>query len=248
MKTPLSLFVAVVLSVLPAMADGPVPIRLAADQYVRQAIPIDINTQQSPVFVRGDDLEFDVAILTNGGVMPNWTNIATITLSIYQEQNDTDPPLMTSTLTNNNPAHTNWAAPWTNAINTNLSQGAWTNNTGLGPRGYPTNFAARFIFPSAQTAISLNGQASAGYWIRIYVTTAYTPPAVITCLQGPITVLDGPIANVAAPVPGQVRFWTINGATVIQIRDDTSGLYRTLGVEDDPGTGTPMFYLSDQGY
>jgi hypothetical protein len=42
-----------------------------------------------------------------------------------------------------------------------------------------------------------------------------------------------------------MRFWTVAGVSVLQIRNDSDGLYYTVGIEND--NGVPSLYLSDTG-
>jgi len=65
----------------------------------------------------------------------------------------------------------------------------WSNN----PSG-TTNYSAEFNFTDAQTSISLNSQPSASFWLRLFATTTDSIPRVVTYLEAPITVYDGPIS------------------------------------------------------
>jgi len=166
---------------LPAYADSGAPIRLACDQAVRQGIPVDANTGQSPIFTRGDTVEFQLGFFANGAIVTNWTNISSATLAVFAVQNDTNAPLMLTNL------------PVTAAgFNTNCSASNWTN----GAWTYTTNQHLDVTFGTNLTSISIGGQASQGYWLRVFLTT--TNAGIITALEGPITVQDGPIGPGAA--------------------------------------------------
>jgi hypothetical protein len=160
------------------------PIRLACDEAIRAGIPVDLNTGGSPLFTRGDDLEFQLGFFQNGVLITNWANVNMVTLSIYQLQNDTNPPLLATNLYVTN-----------TSFNTNLTQTDWTN--GLNQIA-STNQHADIFIPGALSAITLNGQASQGYWLRVEIQTTNAVAKIYTALLGPITVQDGPIGQQAA--------------------------------------------------
>ncbi|MGA2556771.1 MAG: hypothetical protein ABSG04_10920 [Verrucomicrobiota bacterium] len=205
------------------------PIRLLCDLALRGTHPNDLNTGAPPVFYRGDDVEIDIGIGMDGVLLtPNLSNITSVTCQIFQSESDTNPPMISCTVL-------------AEAMNLTLTAAQWTGDT------TPFNHAA-FIFPNSQTAVSLNGQASASYWLRITLLTADATPKVITLLDGPITVLDGPINTATPPLAGgKVRFQVVDGALVLQILNDSDGHYYTVGIENGVG-GVPTLYLSDIGY
>jgi hypothetical protein len=203
------------------------PIRLFCDLAQRGTHPSDLNTGAPPVFYRGDDIEIDIGIGMDGALLvPSLSNITSVTCQLFLTENDTNAPMMSATVL---------AA----AMNLTLTAEQWAN-------GNTPFYHAAFVFPNSQTAISLNGQASASYWLRITLLTANTTPKNITLLDCPITILDGPISSASAPPPGNMRFWTVAGVPVLQIRNDSDGLYYTVGIEND--NGVPSLYLSDTGY
>jgi len=204
------------------------PIRLLCDLAQRGTQPSDLNTNAPPVFYRGDDVEIDIGIGSAGALLaPTLTNITSVTCQIFAGgEADTNAPVMSRTVL---------AA----AMNLTLTAAQWTNNT-------TPFYHAAFIFPNAQTAVSLNGQASANMWLRITLATADATPKNITLLDCPITILDGPISGAGAVPTGNVRFWTVGGLSVLQVRNDSDGKFYTLGVENSGGV--PTLYLSDVGY
>jgi hypothetical protein len=149
------------------------------------------------------------------------------------------------------------------AMNLGLTAGQWTGNAA------PSNHAA-FVFPNAQTVVSLGGQPSANLWLRITLQTADAVAKVITLAQGPMTVYDGPVtgqspalysiglASVSgvpsvslgsAALPaftGNCRFFTVSGVQVWQVKNSGNGLFYTVGVENVGGV--PTLYLSNAGY
>ncbi len=204
------------------------PIRLFCDLAARNEPVIDLNTGQAALFYRGDDVEIDVGIGESGALLaPTLSNITSVTCQVFAGgQADVNAPVMACTVL---------AA----AMNLTLTAAQWTADT--------TPFChAAFIFPSAQTAVSLNGQASAAMWLRITLLTADTTPKQITLLDSPVTVLDGPISGAGALPTGNVRFAVIGGVSVLQIRNDTDGKFYSVGIESGVG-GTPALYLGDAG-
>ena len=206
------------------MALTPLPIRLFCDL----ASPGNLNdlnrNNQPPIFYRGDDIEIDIGLGENGALLTSLTNIASVTSQLFAAENDTNAPMMTST---------------TSAINTGLTQTQWSNNT-------TPFYHAAFLFPNSQTAISLNGQASVNYWLRITAQTTDSASKTITLLNGPITVKDGPITSVSVPPLAALRFFVVAGQIVPQLLDTSTGLYHTLAILNDSGALT--IQLSDQGY
>jgi hypothetical protein len=203
------------------------PIRLLCDLAARGTQPTDINTGAPPLFYRGDDIEIDIGIGTDGVLLtPNLSNITSVTCQVFANgENDVNAPVMSSTVL---------AA----AMNLTLTVAQWTAESAA-PH-------AAFIFPSSQTTVSLNGASSATMWLRITLLTADATPKQITLLDCPITVLDGPISGAGALPTGNVRFAVVAGVTVLQIRNDSDGLFYTVGLEDGVG-GIPTLYLSDTG-
>jgi hypothetical protein len=203
----------------------PLPIRLFCDLAARQNV-VDLSTLQAPVFFRGDDIEIDIGIGLNGLLLTSLSNVASVTCQIFQSENDTNAPMMSGTVL---------AA----AMNLGLTQPQWTANTS-------PFYHAAFIFPNSQTAISLNGQASVNYWLRLTAQTTDSPPRVITLLDGPITVKDGPISTASAPPVGGFRLYTVAGQIVPQVLNGSDGKFYTLMVETV--AGLPTLTLSDTGY
>jgi len=209
----------------------PLPIRLFCDV----AAPGNLNdlnrNSQPPSFYRGDDIEIDIGLGENGSLLTSLASsgaggVASVTCQLFQTENDTDDPMMSCTVLGS-------------AMNLSLTQTEWTNNT-------TPFYHAAFIFPNSQTAISLNGQSSINYWLRIFATTTDTTPKVITLLEGAINIKDGPISSASVPPLAQFRFYTVAGQIVPQLLDCTTGLYHTLAILNDAGTLT--LQLSDTGY
>jgi hypothetical protein len=207
------------------MSLSPLPLRLFCDLAARSNV-IDLNTSQGAAFYRGDDIEIDIGIGQNGALLTSLGNIASVTCQLFQSETDTSPPMMSGTVLAAN-------------MNLGLTQTEWTNNTS------PFCHAA-FLFPNSQTAMSLNGQASVNYWLRIVAQTTDSPPKIITLLDGPITVRDGPISTASAPPPGYFRFYTVAGNVVPQLYDPVSGHYYNL--EIDTVNGVRTLSLGDTAY
>jgi len=203
----------------------PPPIRLFCDLAARQNI-VDLSTLQAPMFYRGDDVEIDIGIGQSGQLLTSLGNVASVTCQIFKSENDTNGPLMSSTAL---------AA----SMNLGLTQLEWSGNTS------PFCHAA-FIFPNSQTAISLNGQPSVNYWLRITAQTTDSPPRLITLLDGPITVKDGPVSTVSAPPLGGFRLYTVAGQIVPQVLNAGDGKYYTLNVETIGGVVT--LTIDNTGY
>ena len=210
-----------------------VPIKLLCSLDAPGAFT-DLNREAGTSFIRGDDIQFDLAIGYEGQVItstagndegfPIISYINSITLQIFQSRNDTNPPMLSAT---------------TSTINTALTQADWTNIA-------TPFFHASIVIPNSQTAIPLNGAPSQNYWLRITAQTRDATPKTVTILDGPITVFDGPVSAASPPPLGGFRFYTINGVVVPQLLDPTTGLYHTLSLLNDSGTFTVQ--LSDQGY
>ncbi len=212
---------------------SPLPIRLFCD-LAAPANLFDLTRSQAPLFYRGDDIEIDIGIGTNGALLaPTIASsgaggIASVTCQLFQEENDTNAPMMSCTV------------PAAN-MNLTLTQTNWN-------AGGSANSHAQFIFPNSQTAITLNGAISANYWLRITAQTSDTTAKTITLLDGPITVKDGPIGGgggSAAPATG-ARWFIVGGQEVFQILDTGTGLYHTLTCFSDGGVET--LQIGDQGY
>ncbi len=209
----------------------PLPIRLFCD-LAATANLFDINRSQAPAFYRGDDIEIDIGIGANGTLLAppigssGAGGIGSVTCQLFQEENDTNGPMMSSVALAAN-------------MNLGLTQANWN-------AGGSANSHAQFIFPNGQTAVSLGGQASVNYWLRITAQTTDATPKTITLLDGPITVKDGPISTASAPILGGARFFTVDGHVVFQILDTGTGLYHTLTCFNDGGVET--LQISDQGY
>jgi hypothetical protein len=192
----------------------------------------DLTRSQAPAFYRGDDIEIDIGMGQNGALLaPTIASsgaggIASVTCQVFESENDTDSPMMSRTVLAAN-------------MNLVLTQANW-NAGGSG------NSHAQFIFPNSQTAISLGGEASVNYWLRITAQTTDSPAKTITILDGPITVQDGPISTGSAPPLAGWRTFTVNGLPVLQILDAGTGLYHTLSCYNDNGVET--LQISDTGY
>jgi hypothetical protein len=211
---------------------SPLPIRLFCDIAAPQT-RVDLNrTNAAPQFYRGNDIEIDIGIGQNGALLaPTIASsgaggIASVTCQVFASENDTNAPMMAGTVTAAN-------------MNLTLTQGNWN-------AGGSANSHAQFIFPNSQTAIPLNGAASQSYWLRIFATTTDTTPKIIPLIEGPITVLDGPMTELSAPPLAGARFYTVNGQVVFQILDPTTGLYHTLIAVNEGGV--EELQVSDQGY
>jgi hypothetical protein len=211
---------------------GPLAIRLFCDLAARNSNsnPVtDLNTGQPAFFYRGDDVEVDIGIGQGGALLaPTLTNITSVTAQIFAKENDTGAPMMSCTVAAAN-------------MNAGLTAAQWTGNTA-------PFYHAAFVFPNAQTYITLNGASSQSYWLRITLTTGDGTPKTLTLLDGPITVLDGPVNATPAAGWGNARFWTDgSGNLVLQIKNDSDGKFCTVGVENGAG-GLPGIYLGDVGY
>ncbi len=204
----LLLFTVFFCCVAPARAQFAIPVRIGADV-------VNPGGNVARALITGNSWEFDVAILANGQVSNIWPYTSTITLSICTGQNATATPLLSATLTNGNPLCTNFADATVSSINTNLSQSAWSNNGGIGPLGYPTNLHARFVFPSAQTAISLSGGISRQCVLFITLTsTNATAPQILTAFIGTVSLSAGStLGGASVPIPYAV---IVNGAGTLQ--------------------------------
>lgn len=206
---------------------GPLAIRLFCDLANRGTQPMDINTSQPPMFYRGDDVEIDIGLGMDGTLLaPPLSNIASVTCQVFGSENDPNAPQMSSTV----------AAA---AMNLGLTAAEWTGVTA-------PYYHAAFLFPNGQTTVNLNGQASANLWLRIFLTTADSPAKQVTLAEGSITVKDGPVSGAGAVTAGNVRFWTVNGVNVLQVRNDTDGKFYTVGIENVAGAAT--LYLGNTGY
>jgi hypothetical protein len=212
----------------------PDPIRIACDLKNQVQSPIqDLNANGAPAsFVRGDQVEIDIAIFESGSLLTGLTQtgpggISSVAFYLYQNQNDSQQAgvLMGG-------------------------QGYSVNVTGLTTTqwnaGGSANCHFKFIFTTAQTSLSIGGATSISYWMRIVGTSSDNPPVKITLLEGPIQIMDGPIASTATPTYGTFRSYDANGQTVPQLLC-SDGLYHTLiGQQTSPGVFS--LTLSDTGY
>ena len=204
---------------------APLPIRLFCD-LAAPANLLDLNRGQPPCFYRGDDIEIDIGIGESGNLLASLSNVASVTAQVFAGENDTNPPMMSCTVAAAN-------------MNLGLTPTEWTSDTAPGCH-------AAFIFPNNQTGISLNGQNSVNYWLRVTALTTDSPAKIITLLDGPITVRDGPISTVSPPAASGLRLYSVGGRIVPQLLDTSTGLYHTLAIFNDNGVLT--LQLSDQGY
>jgi hypothetical protein len=211
---------------------APLPIRLFCDLATPNQLN-DLNrNSQPPSFYRGDDIEIDIGIGQSGALLTGLADsgaggVASVTLQIFAAENDTNSPMIAATVLGS-------------AMNLGLTQTEWTNDT-------TPFYHAAFVIPGSQTAVSLNGQASVNYWMRITATTSDATPKTITILDGPITVKDGPISTASVPPAAQFRGYVVAGQTVFQLLDTSTGLYHTLAILNEGG-GELTLQLSDQGY
>src|ERR1700722_2931985 len=221
---------------------APLPIRLFCDA-ANPAQVIDLNTGGAAFFYRGDDIQIDIGLGNNAALLTALSNsgaggIASVTAQLFQDENDTNSPMMAGTVL---------AA----SMNLTLTQAQWNNNTNTGsPIAdpiLPTTYQhASFLFSNAVTAISLNGAASVNYWLRITALTTDTPAKTITFLDGLITVKDGPISTASPPVPAFFPFYTVGGNVIPQLYDPISGHY--YNIEIDTVMGVRTLSLGDTAY
>jgi hypothetical protein len=206
------------------MALTPLPIRLFCDLASPGSLN-DLNRfSQPPAFYRGDDIEIDIGLGENGSLLTSLSNVASVTCQLFAAENDTNPPMMSCT---------------TSTLNTGLTQTEWTNNT-------TPYYHAAFLFTNSQTAINLGGASSVNYWLRISALTSDSPAKMLTLLDGPITVKDGPISAFNAPSLASLRLYNVGGQIVPQLLDASTGLYHTLSILNEGGVLT--LQLSDTGY
>jgi hypothetical protein len=207
------------------MSLSPLPIRLFCDLAARNNV-VDLNNSQGAMFYRGDDVEIDIGIGQNGALLTSLGNVTCVTCQLFQNESDTNPPMMSGTV------------PAAN-MNLGLTQTEWSNNTS-------PFYHAAFVFPNSQTAVSLNGQAAVNYWLRILAQTTDTPARIITLLDGPVTVKDGPVSAASPPPPAYFRFCTVAGNVVPQLYDPVSGNYYNLEIDTVGGVRT--LSLGDTAY
>jgi hypothetical protein len=214
------------------MSLTPLPIRLLCDIAAPGSLN-DLNRgSQPPSFYRGDDIEIDIGLGENGNLLTGLAasgagGIASVTAQLFQSENDTNSPMMSCTVLAAN-------------MNLGLTQAEWTNDT-------TPFYHAAFLFPNSQTAVGLGGLASVNYWFRITAQTTDTPPKMITLLDGPVTVRDGPISTASPPPLAAFRLYMVAGQIVPQLLDPATGLYHTLAILNEGG-GELTLQLSDQGY
>lgn len=91
-----------------------------------------------------------------------------------------------------------------------------------------------------------NRAATVNYWLRITALSSDATAKIITFLDAPITVKDGPITALSPPPLAGARFFTVGGQLVWQILDPDTGLYHTQIAKNDAGVETTE--LSDTGY
>jgi hypothetical protein len=208
--------------------DAQTQIRLSGDSAIRYNPSIlDSNTLNSIQFIRGDFVTFDCGIFDKAVFRSNLTQFTTATLQIFDTQNSTNSPLMSATVTNGAGTNNGW--------NPNCQYTNWSSNSPLSL----TNWNFEFNFSDAQTSITLNGQAAQGYWLRLFATTTDATPRIITYLEGPVTVYDGPISS----SPSVPSAWFRVGIDVFgneqpQIYDPVSGHYYNLEVDTIGGIRT----------
>jgi len=211
---------------------APLSIRLFCD-LASPGMVVDLNRGSAAAsFYRGDDIEFDIGIGENGALFTGLNGsgaggIASVSLQIFQSENDTNAPMISSTVLSAN-------------MNLGLTQAQWTNDTA-------PFYHAAFVIPGSLTAIGLNGASSVNYWLRITAATSDATPKTITILDGPITVRDGPISTASVPPLAAFRLYTVNGQAVPQLLDTSTGLYHTLAILNEGG-GELTLQISDQGY
>jgi hypothetical protein len=208
------------------MSLSPLPIRLFCDLAARNSV-LDLNTNQPPLFYRGDDIEIDIGIGQCGSLATSLGNVASVTCQLFQSETDTGAPLMSGKVLGAN-------------MNPGLTPAQWTNNTS------PYCHAA-FVFPNSQTAVGLGGAASVNYWLRITAQTSDTPAKLITLLDGPITVKDGPVSTLSGPALNGMKLVTDNGVpNTPALYDPVSGHYYAL--EIDMVGGVRALSLGDTAY
>lgn len=207
----------------------PQPIRLFCDLNDPFTIE-DLNTDNAPEFVDGDDIEFDIGIgeydqLLTGLTTSGAGGIASITCEVFDGRNSQNPALMSQT---------------TSSLNTTLTQSEWASNT-------TPYYHANFKFANGATAILAAGANDTPFWLRIFITTSDTPAKIITILEGQITVKAAPLTNVAAALPSGWKLVTdiTTGQQAIAIQFP-GGYYRALQGQSVNGVDT--IGLSDQQY
>jgi hypothetical protein len=189
----------------------------------------DINRgNNGPVIYRGDDVTVAVGLGINAALFSaTIANYTSVTLQIFTEENDTNAPMVS-------------VAVASASMNLTLTQANWA-------AGGDANCHALFAISGAVTAsIDLLGNASRNCWLRIFATSADATGKTISFAEGPITINDGPVTLTTPPEVASFRFFTVGGQVVPQLLDTTTGLYHTLGIENDGGVLT--LQISDTGY
>ena len=229
----------------------PKPIRLLLDYAAPTEAIVDLNTGGAPVFVAGDDLQFDIGLAEEKSLLTGLTQssaggIAYITFNLWRSQSDqTNTPLMAAVAgTASTTPPSSFCSP---SINTALTTPLW-NSGSLQSSGGAANAHVSFVFPNAYTNISLGGSSSQTYWMRFSMTTNDTTAKLITLYEGSLNVIAGPSpAAVTPPVPSPFRLFNVNGVVVPQLLDPVTLDYHTLSIYN-AGNGVRTLQLSDQGY
>ncbi len=160
-------------------------IRIAGDA-ARFDGPRDLQSNGSPVFWRGNDVQFEIAVFNNGVLMAV-SNLASITLEIKALGANGAPPAATDVA----------------LMSTTISAGALNNALILADWTSGVDQHGIVAFSGAESNI-----AAGQYWLAVWATTNDSPGRSITLAAGPIEAAEDGVGLATVPQPPQEVFYT----------------------------------------
>ncbi len=160
-------------------------IRIAGDA-ARFDGPRDLQSNATPVFWRGNDLQFEIAVFNNG-VLMEVSNFASLTLEIKAEGANGAPP---------DPADTA-------LMSKTISSGALNNGLVLDDWNAGSDQHGVIAFTGAEANV-----AAGNLWLGLWATTSDSPGRSINLAAGPIVAAEDGVGLSTTPSPPQEVYYT----------------------------------------
>lgn len=197
-------------------------IRCLADQSTRHDdLMKDLLTNATPDLWRGNDVQFEIAMGLNTGIIDDISNIASLTVEVKLGTDRDGDPLMTKTVE---------AAD----LDATLTQELWD-------AGAAADAHAIVVFSAAETNIEVGEDNKEAAWLVVGVVTNDDPGRHITLQSSTLTIVEDGTGTAGAPPSNADNYYTKGDADARYVQKHADQAWSQFA------NGRWYHYISDTG-